>query len=289
MKKNILLLIALLLISLVLVGCDEEEGYYCGCSSCDINALNCSKSCKYSETGECICPNCKPTPTPVIRKVNVISKNLNISKPQTHVMINIQRPEIDGLGDLILQQKINDEISSAIIPYEDEISNLAEGFSVETDDMIETKSYKIVVDYKTSYLDDYLSLIVNHNVRTGNNIGTYEDPEKTDGLRSSQWKETYVIDTVNNLRLNFADVCDFSNCKFIVTEEINKQAQEQGIDIIFGNGILEIPDNQRFYIDGENKKLVIYFEPGTIAKYVAGELFFEMPFTYSESTHKFVR
>ena len=289
MKKNIILLISLLLFSLVLVGCKDKEGVYCGCPNCDSSALNCSDSCEYLETGECTCPNHKPTPTPEVKKVKVISKNLNISKPQTHVLIQIQRPEIEGMDDLILQQSINDEISSAIVPYEDEISNLAEGFSIEKDDMIETKSYKVVVDYKTSYLDNYLSLIVNHNVRTGNNIGTYEDPEKTDGLRSSQWKETYVIDTANNKRLNFADVCDFTNCKFIVTEEINKQAQEQGIDIIFGNGLLEIPDNQRFYIDGENKKLVLYFEPGTIAKYVAGELFFEMPFTYSESTKKFVK
>ena len=287
--KKIFVLISVLTICFIMTACEKEK-YECGCPYCKENGIECSEGCHF-ENNVCSCEGCPAKKIDVAPEdpVTVVTRERNLVKQLTHVNMNVQRPEIEGMSDLILQQTINQEISDSITPYWDEINNLSEGFSAEADDMIKSKSYKYNVTYDVYRLDNYLCLVVNHDIRTGNYAGTYDDPEKTDGLRSSQWRETYVIDTQNNKRLTFADVCDIPNCKYIVREEVNNQASQNGIELVLGSGVFEIPDNQRFYINNKTKKLIIYFEPGTIAKYSAGELLFEMPFTYSDSTKKFTR
>lgn len=289
MKKAILFLV-LIISALLIVGCDDNN--FCGCETCRAYEVKCSANCSFKTTGKCTCPDCPDydTSEPIVTsKVKVYSTGYK--KQATNVNIDVQKPEIEGMSDLIVQQRINKDISDSILPYEDEIANLSEGFSYnDSDDMIKAKTYTYLVDYKTYLLDDYLSLVVQHDIRTGNSINSAQEPNKTDGVRSNKWKNTYVVDVVNNKELTYLDVCNITNCKGKIIEEINRQAtEEKKIDILMTDkGLADIPDNQRFYIDDTTKKLIIYFEPGSIAKFSAGELLFEMPFKYDSSSKKFV-
>ena len=289
MKKNIgiilIVFVVLLLVvvsGILMVGCETEK-YYCGCPYCDSQNPTCIAECKFNSTFECICPDCHK-PIEVITKddIDVITKLYNVEKSQTHVTINVERPEIVGLSDYTFQQVINKEISDSIVPYQNEIAILAEGFAVEADDMISTKTYKYRVTYDKYRLGDYLSVVVKHDIHTGNSSATIDDPEKTDGLRSSEWLDTYVIDVKKNEKVTLGDICGFSDWEKTIVSQINEQADDEGIEIILGNGLEKLSANQKFYIDSETQKLIIYFEPGSIAKYSAGELLFEMPFTYSD-------
>ena len=281
MKKVFLFLIIAITVVGIFAGCKKETG--CKCKDCDPSVCNCTGECELNSDGTCNCEGC---PCKKVEKITYVeTRETNIVKTQTS--INIRRPELVGLKNKNLQENINNAILDSVKPYQDEISDISEGFAFDaSDDMIKNKSYRYQVDYNTYMLDDYLSLVVNYDLKTGN----YTFDGKTDGLRSSTWKETYVVDTADaykNETLKYADVCNISNCSKVMAQEVNKLAQSRGIDIILGNGLTEVPANQRFYIDGKKEKLVLYFEPGTIAKYSAGELLFEMPFKYNSSSHKF--
>ena len=141
MKKIAVLLILILAISM-LVGCEEEK-YTCGCPECVSNNIECVKTCEFESDGRCQCKGCpRYTGEETYDDVRVITKEKSLVKNSTHVNMKVERPEIEGLKDLILQQTINKEISDAITPYWDEINNLSEGFAYDnSDNMINLKSY----------------------------------------------------------------------------------------------------------------------------------------------------
>ena len=282
MKKIFLLLIIMTMIFGILTACEKK--HECKCSGCNPDECTCTEECELNPDGTCNCEGCPCKKKEEVKYIE--ARESSIIKTQTNIVI--KRPELVGLKNKNLQENINKAILDSVKPYQDEISDISEGFAFDASDvMIKNKSYYYHVDYNTYMLDDYLSLVVNYDLKTGNYIsGT----SKTDGLRSSTWKETYVVDTSDSYKnetLKFADVCNIPNCSKVMATEVNKLAQSRGIDIILGNGLTEVPANQRFYIDGKKEKLVLYFEPGTIAKYSAGELLFEMPFKYNSSSHKF--
>ena len=89
-------------------------------------------------------------------------------------------------------------------------------------------------------------------------------------------KKCYVIDVQKNKTLKLKDVVDEENYEELILAEINKQAKDRGIELIGGNGLTKLNDEQAFYI--KDNKLVIYFESSEIAATAVGELEFEMNF-----------
>ena len=285
MKRLFLLLLVVAITIFGLVACDKG-GNKCKCAECDPSTCTCNGNCEMNADGTCNCEGCLNRKT--AEKVYVETRKSGTSTG--NVTIKIERPELVGITNKSLQQNINNLIMDSVKPYSDEISDISEGFTTaeSRDSMIENKKYSYEVSYNTYTLDNYLSLVVNYDLKTGNSINT-GNSNLFDGLRSSKWKETYVVNTADpyeNEPLKVEEVCSFSDCRKAMAEEVNRMADDQGIDIILGNGLTEVPENQRFYING-NKKLILYFEPGTIAKYSIGELTYEMPFKYNSSTQKF--
>lgn len=288
MKKIFLLLLTISLVVLTLVGCEKNKNG-CLCGQCDPSVCTCNGDCTLNPDGTCNCEGCPCHMS--AEKVYVETRESGTSNG--NVTIKIKRPELVGITNKSLQQNINNLILDSVKPYSDEISDISEGFTTADtqDDMIKNKKYSYEVNYKTYTLDNYLSLVVIYDLKTGNSINT-GSTGLFDGLRSSKWKETYVVNTADpyeNEPLKVEDVCSFSDCRKVMAEEVNKQAEQEDIDIILGNGITEVPENQRFYINGQYKTLVLYFEPGTITKYSLGEREYTMPFKYNSSTQKFER
>ena len=156
---------------------------------------------------------------------------------------------------------INKEIADSINPYVNEIAVVAD------ESLPSTVKYKYEVSFERFNNENYISLVVLQNYATG-------------GMRSNTWKDTYTIDVLNNRKITLADICDFEDYKEVIVEEVNRQADENNISLIAGNGLSDIPDTQRFYIKDE--KLYIYFEPASIAPYLDGEMHFKMPFDYED-------
>ena len=288
--KKIVLLLLLVVFALLMVGCDD---YFCGCESCKMADVKCSESCQYQSTGKCTCDGCPDNKTQEVKnsEVKVVTRNYTVKKQQNNMEVKVERPEITGFENMLVQQEVNKEIADAITPYQEEIAELSEGFAYDNSDpMIRAKAYKYYVTYETYALDDYLSIVVKHDIITGNATYSADGTNKTDGLRSNSWKETYVIDTADltaREKLKIEDVCQIENCRMYMADVVKKMAEEMNVETMIGNEIKEIPKEQKFYIDGRTKQLILYFEPGSIAKYSAGELLFEMPFTYNSVTHKF--
>jgi len=171
--------------------------------------------------------------------------------------VNVQMPTFKNLTDYTFQEVINKKIADSINPYVNEIAIVA-------DESI-SKQYKYNVTYERYNNGNYVSIVVLQNYYTG-------------GMRSNVWKDTYTIDVVSNKEMSLADICDSTNYKEIIVKEVNKQAKEKDINLVAGQGLVDIPDTQRFYI--KDKKLFIYFEPASIAPYLDGEMHFEMPFKF---------
>ena len=289
--KIIYMFFCFIFISFAFVGCEmEEPPYTCGCPYCVEEGITCSLNCNFIYDDKCTCDcSYKVDPyAPPPSKIQVISKPFSFMRQQSNIYIDVQRPELTGLDDYLLEQRINKEISDSIVPYEEEFQNMAEGFSYNDDDaMVNAKTYNYTVRYDVFRAKgNFLSLIVKHDIKTGNYIKGENGQDMTDGLRSNSWKETYVIDTINNKQLKLEDVCNFPDAKSVIIDEINKQAEEKDIEIILGTGVKDISDNHSFYIT-EDSKLIVYFGPGTIARYSLGELTFEMPFEFNKKVSKF--
>lgn len=172
-------------------------------------------------------------------------------------LVNAEIPHMDSLSNDSFQEEINDKIASLIKPYINEIAIVA-------DDTI-SKQYVYEVSYERYNNENFVSLLIAQNYNTG-------------GMRSNEWKDTFTIDVVKNKELTLKDVCSSKDYKKIIVDEVNKQARENNISLVAGNGLVDIPDSQRFYIKDE--KLYIYFEPASIAPYLDGEMHFEMPYEF---------
>jgi len=70
------------------------------------------------------------------------------------------------------------------------------------------------------------------------------------------------------------------NYKKNIIAEINKQAIDKNLELMGGNGLTQLDDEQAFYI--KDNKIIIYFEASEIAATAVGELEFEMPFEMKE-------
>jgi len=201
-----------------------------------------------------------------------------------------------GLKDSKAANEINRKIEEAVEPYIRELEVIVD---IE-EEVSEDFTYSYDVSYKRYDSDKYKKdgsnttqelecKIINTEVETARYVSLVVNHEfTTRGLRSNNWKETYVVDVENSKLLTLADICDFNNYKESIIREINRQAKEKNIKLLNGNDLKDISDNQKFYINDEDK-LVIYFEPAAITAYKASmsqDVEFEMPFKLKD--HKFV-
>ncbi len=202
----------------------------------------------------------------------------------TRININATRPQITNLPDFSKQELINNKISQSIDPYINEILEVSKGTiaSSSNDIIVDSKIYNYTVNFERYNNDKYLSLVVNQNI----NINVVD--EDYGGIRSNIWKDTYVINCETSDEVQFKDlkeICDFANFREVIRDEINNQAKDRNIELLGNQGLMSIPDTQKFFI--KDGKLYIYFERASLAPYLAGELIFEMPFNYVNG--KFVR
>lgn len=192
--------------------------------------------------------------------IQVDSYSINNTTDQRN--INVRIPVIKNLKNYSFQESINKAMSSIVQDYENEISIVID------EETPEGTVYRYYVSYDRHNNDNYLSFVISQNYQAG-------------GMRSNAWKDVFNIDAYQCKQIFLADIFPVNvNYKEAIIEEINRQAVEKNYELVGGNGISNIPDKQKFYI--QDRKLWIYFDPAEVAPYVYGEMHFEMPFSYKD-------
>ena len=178
--------------------------------------------------------------------------------------IQIIMPYFENLGNdaTKFQEYINMKMAENSGPYQEEINVIIDEKTPST------KKIEYAVDYDRYNNDEYISLVINHDYNSG-------------GIRTDSWKETYNVDVVEKKEIFLADLFESGiDYKEEILKVINEDAKNRNIELVGGNGLSNIPDGQKFYI--EDKTLVLYFDRAAIAPAVDGELIFEMPFEYKD-------
>lgn len=184
--------------------------------------------------------------------VTVKNKTDNISIDNTY-------PTINSFNNKEFENSINKEIANNITSYREEINYMVDDLTPDL------KLYKYIATYDKYTWGDYLTLVVNQDYQTG-------------GIRSNKWKDIYNINVRTERLIYLADLFDATtDYETAIIEEINKQANLKGYELLAGDGLKKLPTKQKFYI--QNGKLFIYFDPSEVAATAYGELSFEMPFT----------
>lgn len=191
--------------------------------------------------------------------VRILNRNVVYQNAERNVNVTI--PEFQNLEDAFeryINQRISEDLSEENV-YEEATEGYAE-------DEIGFFTYE--VDYERYDCGDYISIVASQYIHLG------------DG-RPQLRKRCYVINGRENASVSLMDLfADKINYKSRILEEINKQAGEQNIELVGGNGLNEILDTQAFYI--KDNQLVIYFESSEIAATAVGELEFVMPFEMTD-------
>lgn len=214
-----------------------------------------------------IIPTPPPVETPASEQITI--NTIPRENQSTNLHVDTKRPMFVNLPNSIRNDEINNEIINSINPYIDEILMVSENSTEmrSKDNVIDTKVFEYYVDYDRYNNDEFVSLLVNQDIRIS--IGG----SASGGLRSNKWIDTYVINAKTSEKVKLGDIChNIPNYKAEIKDEITSQAKARNIPI----GLLNISDDQKFYI--KDRKLVIYFEPAAIAPFLDGELTFEMPF-----------
>ena len=202
------------------------------------------------------------------------------------------------LKDKEAAHEINVKIENTVNPYIDELKVLTD----TDEELAEDFTYVYNVSYERYDSDRYKSdekneekkdeqpecriIKINKDVERARYVSLVVHHDFiTNGLRTNNWKETYVVDVENSKLLKLSDLIDSNDYKKAIVKEINKQAKERNIKLLNGNELKDISDEQKFYINDEDK-LIIYFEPAAITSYLNGDIEFEMPFKLED--HKFV-
>lgn len=210
--------------------------------------------------------------------LNIFEKPVE-KEPDNEITISVS--EKVTIKDKISQYKSSLKDIDTVIP---EFQNLEDGFERSINlkihnDLNDVNVYNTAIEgfeeedigfftYETFY-DRYnngkfLSIVAQQYIHLG------------DGRPRLQ-KKCYVIDTESNATVALVDVFENKlNYKKAVLAEINKIADEKDIELIGGNGLTELKDEQAFYI--KDNKLIIYYEASEIAATAVGELEFTMPF-----------
>lgn len=175
--------------------------------------------------------------------------------------VDITYPEFLNLEDnyeKYINQKIYSEINYETV-YKETVANYGN----------EEAIFTYEAEYNRYNCGDYISIVINQYIHIG------------DGRPKLQ-KKCYVIDANTNSTVKLKDIVSRKmDYKTYIIDEINKQAKDMEIELVGGNGLKSISDNQAFYI--KDNKLVIYFEASEIAATAVGELEFVMPFEMIEN------
>ena len=179
--------------------------------------------------------------------------------------IDIKYPVFQGL-----EESYHNEINNIIykkISHEAIYNEMVLG-----DEEREKDIFTYEMDYDRYNCGDFVSIVANQYIHIGNG-------------RPRLQKKCFVVNVENNSIMKITDLFDGeSDFRKDIIEEINKQAKERKVELIGGNGLDELNENQAFYI--KDNKLVIYFEASEIAATAVGELEFIMP--YEMINNKFV-
>ena len=188
---------------------------------------------------------------------NIVIRDKVSKLENTKKSINTIIPEFQNL-DSDFQRTINNRINEDL----NDINVYEEKTEIYGAEDIGKFTYE--VDYERYNCGKYLSIVAKQYIHLG------------DGRPRFQ-KKCYVIDVERNASLLLEDVVTNKfDYKTSIITEINNQASKQGIELIGGNGLVELPKNQAFYI--QDNKLVIYFEASEISATAVGELEFVMPY-----------
>lgn len=174
--------------------------------------------------------------------------------------VDMEVPEITNLNGTFnsyINNKINSDTS-----YRNVYNELTSGIS----DLENIGKFTYEVNYERYNCQDYLSLLINQSIQLGEE-------------RAINRVLIYVIDAKNSRLLLLQDVMENKiDYKKKITEEINVEAFKNRVELIGGNGLGSISDDQKFYI--KDAKLHIYYDASEIAPASVGSLDFEMPFEY---------
>lgn len=196
-----------------------------------------------------------PLESPVAETIMINDKKVEIKNSLQDVTIIL--PEFQNLDSEFqkyINAKMETELSEETV-YQNAILGLEEE---------EIGLFTYDVNYNRYNCGDYVSIVMNQYIHLGEG-------------RPRIQKKCYVIHAKENTLSHLSDVVTNKDTyQEVIMEEINKQARSMEIELVGGNGLLELSDTQAFYI--KDNKLIIYFEASEIAATAVGELEFEMPF-----------
>lgn len=196
---------------------------------------------------------------------DAVIKTVQIKEDATGAnrLIDVKYPSIQSFKNKDFQNYVNKAITDVILAYKDEIMVMID------EETPETALYTYKTTFEKYANGDYLSLVINNDYQTG-------------GIRSIKWKDIYNINMKSERIFYLADIfpahIDYEK---EILREIALQANSQKYILMNGEGLKELSDKQKFYID--NGKLFIYFDPAEIAPATYGVLQFEMPFVLGEN------
>ncbi len=202
-----------------------------------------------------ICPSSE-------KEIEIVEKF--VSYEDSKRQVNICIPQFQNM-DEALEEKINQKIYEEI----NEQSVYAQMTAGREEEEIGLFVYEAT--YSRFDVQNYISIVVNQYIHLGEG-------------RPRIQKKCYVVDIQKNQIVSLMDVVaplyEGQNYKAVLVEEINKQASNQGIELIGGNGLTKLSDTQPFYIKDGN--IIVYFEASEIAAAAVGELEFKVASLFSK-------
>lgn len=189
------------------------------------------------------------------------------SLPDSSAYINIDYPQITGLENKVIEEKVNaylkDEFSQSILWYDELISDTA-GFSEDGYDYTYSFETGFEVQYNSVI---FLSIILDHYQFTGGAHGNY-------------FSTGYNIDMRNGKTLKLTDI--INNDSFDLLSYECEQAILDTFQVgtlveagLFEDELVILPDQDFYIIPGA---LVLQFDPYEIAPYAMGEINVAIPF-----------
>ncbi len=200
--------------------------------------------------------------------IEIKTLNYSNSTADSSVFINIDYPQIAGLENISVEQKINnfleEEFKQSIPWYEESLNDTS---------YFEDSDYFMQYSFETGYKVEYnskkfISIVLNHYQFTGGAHGNYFALGYN--IRLSDGKVLTLKDIVK--RDSFDILKD--ECEQAILESYHvRTLMEAGL---FEDEII-LEDEQDFYITPT--ALVLQFDPYEIGPYAMGEIIAEIPFT----------
>lgn len=200
--------------------------------------------------------------------LNITTVHYSNSLPDSSAYINIDYPQISGLNNKSIEEKVNsflkDEFSQSILWYDELVSDTS-GFSED--------GYEYTYSFETGFEVQYnsvnfLSITLDHYQFTGGAHGNY-------------YSTGYNIDMSNGKNLKLTDI--INNDSFDLLSYECEQAILDTFQVgslieagLFEDELVILPDQDFYVIPGA---LVLQFDPYEIGPYAMGEVNVAIPFS----------